>query len=77
MYTTGPNHWSMYHTCFPTIQRVVFDQVLLKKLEFKSCMFLQTKKIYFFSKGWWHLVAFIDLYTHLYEIERHQQLMQL
>ena len=25
-----------------------------------------------FFKGWWHLVAFIDHYTHLYEIVRHQ-----
>ena len=27
--------------------------------------------IYFFN-GWWHLVAFIDHYTHWYEIVRHQ-----
>ena len=25
-----------------------------------------------FFKGWWHLVAFTDHYTHLYEIVRHQ-----
>ena len=25
-----------------------------------------------FFKGWWHLVAFIDNYTHLYEIVKHQ-----
>ena len=26
----------------------------------------------FVFKGWWHLVAFIDHYTYLYEIVRHQ-----
>ena len=31
-----------------------------------------TEDVIIFFKGWWHLVAFIDHYTHLYEIGRHQ-----
>ena len=30
------------------------------------------KIFFFFFKGWWHLVTFIDHYIHFYEVVRHQ-----
>ena len=56
-----------YTVCLDKLKKCMFS--------FQSCfcsnfIVSETQKLFF--KRWWHLVAFIDHYTHLYKIVRHQ-----
>ena len=66
-----PNSLLTFSVYIQLLYGVLFKGAWLAEL-FSLLLSVVVLNKYFFNKIWWHLVAFIDHYTNLYEIVRHQ-----